>query len=77
MTITITSTSKIIEINGVPARVWEGHTTDSGIKCHCFITRVAISKDESPEDQEQFKKELQETAAPSADVEVYPLRMII
>jgi hypothetical protein len=46
MKVTIESTSKIVELNGVPARVWEG-TTDSGIKVHCFVTRIAIDKDET------------------------------
>ena len=45
MTLIIESTSKIVELNGVPARVWEGHT-ESGIKVHCFITRVSVEQDE-------------------------------
>jgi hypothetical protein len=36
------NTSKIVELNGVPARVWEGKT-ESGIACHAFITRVAVA----------------------------------
>lgn len=77
MTITITSTTKIVEVNGVPARVWEGHTTDSGIEVHCFITRIAVSNEEEPDILEQFKKELQETKAPTAAIQSYPLKMII
>ena len=37
----IESTSKVVEFNGVPARIWEGHT-ESGIPVHCFITRIAV-----------------------------------
>ncbi len=74
MKITIESTTKITELNGVPARVWEGQT-ESGIKVHCYITRVAIDKDEPRADE--FQNELQEQKVPSAEIEAIPLRMII
>ena len=45
MKITVENTSKIVTLNGVPARIWEGFT-ESGIECHCYITRIAIDKDE-------------------------------
>lgn len=73
MKITIESTSKIVELNGLPARIWEGHT-ESGIPVHCFITRVAVHKDEN---HEQFERELQEQRVPSPDVESIPLRLIL
>jgi hypothetical protein len=73
MKINIESTTKVVQLNGVPARIWEG-TTDSGMKIHAFITRVAIGEDE---DGTQFEKELRECVAPSAALEVYPLSMII
>ena len=76
MKILIESTTQITHVNDVPARIWEG-TTESGIKVICLVTRIAISKDESAEDQEQFKKELQECKPPSTEVAVYPLRMIL
>ncbi len=74
MKITIESTTKIIDFNNLPARVWEGHT-ESGIKVHCYITRVAIDKDE-PRTIE-FRKELLEQKAPSPEIQAIPLRMII
>ena len=37
VTVTLTNTSKIVTLNGVPARVWEGKTA-KGIPCHAFIT---------------------------------------
>lgn len=76
MKITIQNTSKMTELNGVPARVWEGET-ESGIKVHCFITRIAVPEDEAPEVHEQFRKELSEQAKPSRDLDYIPLRMII
>jgi hypothetical protein len=48
MTVTLTSTTKVVKLNGVPARIWEGYT-ESGIKIHAFITRVAVNKDEDTE----------------------------
>jgi hypothetical protein len=74
MKITIENTTKIIHLNDVPARVWEGQT-ESGIKVHCYITRIAIDKDEPRADE--FQKELQEQKAPSAEIEAIPLRMIL
>jgi hypothetical protein len=71
------STTKIVQIRGplgeIPARVWEGET-ESGIKVHAFMTRIAVHKDE---DVSQFEAELQECRAPSADVQAYPMRIIL
>lgn len=76
MKITIENTTKIVELNGVEARVWEG-TTDTGIPVHCFITRIAVDiNDEAA--NEQFRRELAEQKPPSAAVDAaYPLRMIL
>lgn len=71
MKVTIESTTKITELDGVPARIWEGET-ESGIKVHCFITRIAIDKYEKRVDE--FENELQEQKKPSV---VYPLSMIL
>jgi hypothetical protein len=73
MVITIESTSKVVMLNGVPARIWEGQT-DTGIKVHAFITRIAAAKEAS---QVQFESELQEHRPPSADIQAYPLRLLI
>jgi len=77
MEITIKNTTKIVELNGVPARVWEGETS-TGVPVHCFITRIAVHKNESPENIAIFETELEEMSAPvNADIEAYPLRLII
>jgi hypothetical protein len=73
MTMTITSTSKIVKLNGIDCRVWEG-STESGVKVHCFIPRVAAKDDQ---DLSQFEAELQEQAKPSFEIEAIPLRMIL
>lgn len=72
MKITIESTSHITEVNGVPARVWQGRT-ESGVDIICFITRVAIDKDEKK--TEEFIKDLAEQSPPAFPG--LPLRMII
>lgn len=74
MQVQIHSTSKIITLNGIPARIWEG-ITDSGIKVHAYITRIAIDKDEK--NAAEFEKELQEHRTPSPEIEAIPLRMIL
>ena len=73
MIVTLESTKKVVTLNGTPARVWEG-TTESGIKLHAFITRIAVNE---TEDTTQFNKELQQQKAPSAEVLSIPLRMLI
>ena len=73
MEIHLENTAKIVSLNGVPARVWEGHT-ESGIPVHAYITRIAVAKEE---DTAQFERELSATRAPSAEVEALPLRMIL
>ena len=73
MKITIESTEKLVELNGVPARVWEGHS-ESGIKVHCFITRISPQTNDN---LEQFEQELKEQKAPSPEVATYDARLIL
>ena len=74
MKITIESTTKIVQLGSVPARIWEG-TTDSGIAVHCFVTRIAVAK---TDDASQFERELLEQRAPSQAVErAYDLRVVL
>ena len=73
MKISIQNTDKIVELNGVPARVWEGET-DSGISVHCFMTRISP---QTHDNIDAFEKELIETSAPSPGVLAYPLKMVL
>ena len=75
MQIVLQSTTKIVNINGVPARVWEG-ATENGIPVHCYITRIAVPEGRPAEDYATFERELKECSAPSAAVEAIPLWMI-
>ena len=70
MKIELESTTGMTELNGVPARIWEGKT-DKGIPVTAFITRIAVQKDE---DALQFEKELQEHKVPAT---TWPLKMIL
>ena len=75
MKVTLESTTKIVQLNGIPARIWEGKT-DTGIQVHAFITRIAIDKDEP--NAQLFEVELKECKLPSTGVsESYPLSLII
>lgn len=73
MKLTIQSTTKIVELNGIPARIWEG-VSEQGIPVHCFITRIAVA---DGDDQELFEKELECCAVPSVDVEAYPAKLVL
>lgn len=76
MKIIIENTTKIVHFNGLESRVWEGHT-ESGIKVHAYITRVAISREEPEEVHDFFRSELQQQKAPSPEVHAIPLRLIL
>jgi hypothetical protein len=56
MKATIESTDLIVDVGGVPARVWNGRT-ENGVEFLAFITRLAV-----PEGQDctQFESELRE-----------------
>ena len=73
MKITLENTTRIVTVNGVPARIWEGMTA-SGVRVHAFITRIAVA---STDDTTQFEAELQESRAPSPEARAIPLRMIL
>jgi hypothetical protein len=67
------STTKIVQLNGVPARIWEG-TTESGVPCHLYVTRIAVANEE---DSSQFEAELQQCRAPSPAVAAIDSRLIL
>ena len=73
MTMTISSTTKVVTLDGIKCRVWEGETA-SGVKLHCFIPRVAVAEGQ---DVSQFDAELSAQRPPSPEVEAIPLRMIL
>lgn len=74
MKVTLESTTKIVFLDGVKCRVWEGHS-ESGIPVHCYIPRVALSNNES--DPSQFEAELLVQRPPSLDIAGIPLRLIL
>lgn len=73
MKITIESTSKVVMLNGVPARIWEGYT-EGGVAMHAYVIRVAVS---NGADTSEFERDLQEHAAPSPEMQGIPLRMVL
>lgn len=73
MKITVESTTKIVHLSGIPARIWEGRT-QTGIPVHVFITRIAVA---SEADTSQFDRELAECSPPSAEVAAYPAKLIL
>lgn len=73
MKIEISSTTKIVHLNGVPARIWEGKTA-GGVPIHCYVTRVAVA---NGLDASELDRELQEHAPPSADIAAIPVRLVL
>ncbi len=78
MKATVESTRQIVEIQvgGGPivrGRLWTG-TTEGGVPVQMVVLRVAAPIDA---DQQQFKRELDETPAPVPAVVAFPLRMLL
>lgn len=73
MIVNLESTDKIVELNGVPARVWEGHT-EAGVPCHAYVTRIAVS---NSVDASEFERDLQEQRPPSPEIAAIPLRLVL
>lgn len=82
MRISIEPTSKIVELETpsggrMPARIWEG-TTDRGTPVHCFITRIAPTIVDPPDNVvREFTSSLGETRPPSAAVQAISLRFVL
>lgn len=73
MEITLHNTTKVVTLNGVEARVWEGKTS-KGIAVYAYIPRIAVL---ISEDRTEFEKELERVSDPSPDVQAIPLRLLI
>lgn len=87
MKITIESTDKITSLEiregqhgiSMPARIWEGFT-ESSIPVHCFITRIAPTVEDKPENAQkfvEFERELKEQRKPTIEIAAIPLRLIL
>lgn len=76
MKMTIVSTEKIVELDGIPARVWEG-VTERGVAVTAFITRIAVPQAVPQREQAVFALELQEHAPPSPEAAQWPARMFL
>lgn len=76
MKLTLESTAKLVELDGVLARVWEGHT-ERGAPVHAFIVRVAVDRDLPESVHADFERDLKECRVPSPEVEAIPLRLVL
>ena len=74
MKISVESTTKVVYLDGIQCRIWEGQT-ENGVSMHCYIARVAVKDDL---DRTQFETELRECREPSYEVQqAIPMRMIL
>jgi len=74
MKLELENTDRMVEVNGVPARIWEGRTA-SGIPVAALIVQIAVHRDQ---DQSPFQAELLETKPPSAMAEAaFPLLRMV
>lgn len=73
MKIEVSSTTQLVNVNGIESRIWEGYT-DSGIKIYCIVPKIFISKDESR--KTEFEDELQDHGMPSPELTMCLFRTI-
>lgn len=74
MQVTLSSTTRLVEVNGAPCRVWEG-TTEGGIRCYAAIAVISAHKDD---DQSEFRRSLGEHRLPSnTALDAIPLRLVL
>ena len=78
MIVQLQSTDKVVNLivggASVPARVWEG-TTETGIPCVAFITRIATTAE--GEDAAEFEDDLQRQSPPTPAVRDIPEDLIL
>lgn len=75
MKLTLEPTSKLVYLDGVKTRVWEG-TDEENVPVHAYIVLVAIPDRGLPDrDVARFAERLTETRAPSPDVLELPSSM--
>lgn len=61
MKLTLESTTRMVEVDGVKGRVWEGRSAE-GVRCYAVITRIMVLEQD---DFSVFQRELDECKAPS------------
>jgi hypothetical protein len=76
MKLTIQPTSKVVTLNGVECRAWEG-VDDEGTAVHCYIALVAVHIDAPESVARRFREQLKEVRAPSPEVRAIPARLIL
>lgn len=70
MKIQIEATDRIVDLDGVKCRVWNGKT-ERGIECLVFVHRLAVRSDD---DTNQFDQELQECLPLCSSITAIALR---
>lgn len=76
MKISIEPTSKIVEMDGVPVRIWEG-ASDEGMPVVVFIARVSVPDGLPIQAYMEFERALGKARTPSPAVVAIPLRMVL
>lgn len=80
MKVTIQPTTKIVVVDGIQARVWEG-TTEAGIPVALIVSRITPMIDPDVEESKstikEFSESLKQVQPPSAEVQMWPLRLIL
>ena len=73
MKIQIESTTQIVQMKGIPCRLWEGKS-ETGVKVMCWIATISVPENE---DLHQFQNELRELTEPSFEAVKLSLRLVI
>lgn len=72
MIVHLVPTSKLLTVDGVTARVWEG-TTEGGVTVSALIVRIAVEQDANTVEFD----DLAQCAPPSVHVDAWPNRLVL
>lgn len=74
MTLTLEQTDRIVMVNGVRARVWEG-TTGRGVKVFALVTRIGIHDSDNSSELEAELMEMRPSAL--RGIEAFPFKLVL
>lgn len=72
----LTPTDRIVEVSGIPMRIWEGKTAN-GLQVHAHIAFVGCQRDADARELEHALREVKGPRPADEQVRAFPLRMIL
>jgi hypothetical protein len=75
MRIILDSTAKVIDLNGVPTRIWEGCSED-GVPVHAYVSLIS-PQTVFADELRAFDRDLEASPPPSPAADAIPARLVL